>query len=278
MKKFNFNFKFKIKNVKLVIILLVIAILVLVFVYYKFIFSPINTRNKFANELIQRSDENSIFHIQKILIYSSASVINNADTSTLNDMSISQYSDFSIYIDNRLENSELTDENTVKELYIDNISIEPNLIKRGTKLLNYKNPLIFGKYSNIAEFADRIDFKIINTNVENDDTDYSEPTFYTDCSNPITLGYLNKDILKHFSLPENSTSVSFNGKILKDANINLTDINYTLNFTIHIVNNLNQNFSYNMSFDSEFDESFFENGYAFQGAELNGSENRFLRN
>ena len=113
-------------------------------------------------------------------------------------------------------------------------------VDKGTKILNYKNSFNVGKYTDIKQPENnRIDFKIINTNQENENHNYDEPTFYTDCSNPITLGYLNKDILTNYSVTDDSKSISFNGKVLKEANINLEDINYTLRFTIHIVNNLN---------------------------------------
>ena len=73
----------------------------------------------------------------------------------------------------------------------------------------------FGKYKNIKELDNgRIDFKVINTNQENESQNYSEPTFYTDCSNPITLGYLNKDIVTNYSVSDDSKSISFNGKVL----------------------------------------------------------------
>ena len=118
-----------IKNIKVFMIVLSIIILVLLALYSNFVFSPIIERNKFANNVVAQSDENSIFHLENILWYNSATLVNNSDEQTLNSMSICQFSDISIYIDNKLENSELTDENTVKELYIDNISFETNSIQ-----------------------------------------------------------------------------------------------------------------------------------------------------
>lgn len=119
-------------------------------------------------------------------------------------MSICQYTDLSIYIDNSQSSSELTDENSVKELYIDNIVMTSN-VDKGTKILNYKNSFNVGKYTDIKQPENnRIDFKIINTNQENENHNYDEPTFYTDCSNPITLGYLNKDILTNYSVTDDS--------------------------------------------------------------------------
>ena len=273
--------KFKIKNVRLSFALLILIALAVLLLYYNFVFSKSFARNKFSNEMISFSDENetAIFSIQKILLYSNANAIDKSENQSLKDVSIDQYTDLSIYLDNSQSISELTDENTVKELYIDNISItsKSNI---GKKILNYKNPLNFGKYKNLEEpVNNRIDFKIVNTNEENETNNYDEPTFYTDCSNPITLGYLNRDILTNYSVSDDSKTVSFNGKVLKEANINLDDINYTLNFTIHIVNKLNQKFAYNMTLDVNLndDNGGIYNGYIYKGKTTSGSEYHFYR-
>ena len=275
MKKLNF----KIKNVKLAFVILIVLALVLLILYYIFVLSSTFSKDRFANEMINISDENenSVFSIQKISLFSSANAIDNSEDRSLKNMSICQYSDLSIFIDNSGTSSELSNENTVKELYIDNIVMTSKL-DRGTKILNYKNPLSFGKYKEIEAPNNRINFNVINTNQQNENNNYDEPTFYTDCSNPITLGYLNKDILTNYSVSDNSKTVSFNGKVLKEANISLDDINYTLNFTIHIVNNLNENFSYNMKLDVDLGENIFTNGYIYSGKTFSGAEYRFFKN
>lgn len=273
--------KFKIKNERLFFAILIITLFIVFLLYYNLVFSVVLARNAFANEMIKISDENedTIFNIQKILLYSSANAIDNSENQSLKDMSICQYTDISIYIDNTSTISELTDENTIKQLYIDNIVINSN-VNRGTKILNYKNPLNFGKYKIIENPENsRIDFNIINTNSENENNDYANPTFYTDCSNPISLGYINKDILTNYSVSQDSNTVSFNGKVLQEANINLEDINYTLSFKIHIVNNLNQKFIYNMKLNVGLndDNGGIYNGYVYRGKNTNGNEYRFFK-
>lgn len=275
------NFKFKIKNVKLAFALLIILAIVVLLLFYHFVLADVFSRNNFANQMIELSDENetSVFNIQKVLLYSDANAIDNSEDHSLKNMSICQFTDLSIYLDNSSSNTELSSENTVKELYIDNINMTSKS-DIGTKILNYKNPMNFGKYKNIKELDNgRIDFKVINTNQENESQNYSEPTFYTDCSNPITLGYLNKDIVTNYSVSDASKSISFNGKVLKEANVNLDDINYTLNFTIHIVNNLNQKFAYNMKLDVNLDDDNggIYNGYTYKGKTTSGSEYRFFK-
>ena len=156
MKKINF----KIKNVKLAFAILIILAFILLLLYYHFVLSPSFAKNNFANQMIEISDENedTIFSIQKVVLYSSADAIDNSDNQSLENMSVCQYSDLSIYLNNSESDSELTDENTVKELYIDNISIASD-IEKELRTLNYKNPLHFGKYIEIQKPEnDRIDF------------------------------------------------------------------------------------------------------------------------
>lgn len=273
MKKFNF----KIKNVKLAFAILIILAIILLILYYNFIFADVFARNNFANQMVEIAEENEspIFSIQRILLYNSANAVDNSEDQSLSNMSISQFTDISIYIDNSQTVADLTDENTIKELYIDNISITSKS-ENGTKILNYKNPLNFGKYQNIDEPEDdRIYFNIVNTNEENENHNYDEPTFYTDCSNPVSLGFLNKDLLTNYSVSNDSSSVSFNGKVLQEAGVNLDDINYTLNFTIHIVNNLNQKFAYNMKLDVDLDGIY--DGYTYRGKNASGTQYYFFK-
>ena len=276
------NFKFKIKNVKLAFVILIIALFVVFLLYYHFVFAESFARNDFANQMVEISEANekSVFNVQKVLLYSSANAIDNSESQALQNMSICQYTDISIYIDNMANASELTDENTIKQLYIDNINITSNSDK-GTKLLNYKNPLNFGKYEEIElPQNNRIDFNIVNTNVENENYDYSKPTFYTDCSNPISLGYMNKDILTDYSVSEGTTSVSYNGKVLQEAGINLDELKYTLSFKIHIINNLNEEFVYQMSMDVDLNDEnngMATNGYVYKTQNTQGTQYQFFR-
>ena len=273
--------KFKLQNKRLFFTILILALFIIFLLYYNLVFSVVFARNAFANEMIEIADQNedTIFNVQKILLYSSANAIDNSEDQSLKDMSICQYTDISIYIDNTSSITELTNENTIKQLYIDNIVATSNA-DIGTKILNYKNPLDFGKYKMIEPPENnRIDFKIINTNSENENNDYANPTFYTDCSNPISLGYMNKDILKNYAVSQDANTVSFNGKVLQEANINLDDINYTLTFKIHIVNNLNQKFIYNMKLDINLNDNNggIYNGYVYRGKTTTGNEYRFFK-
>ena len=223
-------------------------------------------------------------------------------------MSIYQYTDIAVYINN---GEDLSNKNTVKELYIDNISLEGNS-DIGKKELNYKNILKFGlkkdtlpKSSTItdmssehnvfeslmnntgnnntvsndnksidvgnivtneteestsevqenSEYEDdgKIKFNIVYTNEENEKADYNKPTFYTDCSNPITLEYLNNDIATNYKMDENK-SVSFDGSILKDAGISTESLACKVKFKINIINNEDEKYSCWINFDIPLDD------------------------
>ena len=67
MKKINF----KIKNVKLAFVILIILAFIVLLLYYHFILTPSFAKSNFTNQMVEISDENenSIFNIQKILLY-----------------------------------------------------------------------------------------------------------------------------------------------------------------------------------------------------------------
>lgn len=274
---------FKIKNVKLAFALLIIIAFVVFIAYYILVFCPLSRKFNFANQMIELSDENenTFFCIKKIAFFNSATAIDNSDNLSLQNISVSQYTDLAITLDNSQYSSSISPETTIKELYIDNISITPSSNK-GTQILNYKNPLNSGRFTDLSTPNNgRIDFKIINKNDENENANYDEPTFYTDCSNPISLGFVNKDILTNFSASAEANTINFNNaKVLGDTNINLEDINYSLNFTIHIVNNSNMKFAYNFSLDvnlSDDGEALINNGSSYKTISTSGSEYRFFK-
>ena len=77
MKKFDF----KIKNVKLAFAILIILLFIIFLLYYHFILVKSSVKNNFTNQMVEISDENenSIFNIQKILVYSNATAVDNSE-------------------------------------------------------------------------------------------------------------------------------------------------------------------------------------------------------
>lgn len=121
----------------------------------------------------------------------------------------------------------------------------------GNPIIGYKNTLNIGKYRDleIQEIPEKIEFKIIYNNQENQENDYTTPTFYSDCSNPITLGYINQDIITNFKVSDQQNVISFDGKILKNIGIDLTSFECRITATIHIKNNLGEKFFTNIQLD-----------------------------
>ena len=273
--------KLRIKHHKIVFTILILILCVLSFLYYDLIFKTSFAKDELSNQVVKvaEQNENPIFKIQKIIVYSSANAIDKSENESLQDLSILQYSDIAIYLDNTSTIYDITNENTVKELYIDNISISSGSDK-GHQYVNYKNALDFAKYKEIEESdSDKIEYHIVNTNDENNNTNYETPTFYADCSNPITLEYMNEDIITNYAASSDSNTISFNGKVLQEAGIDLKDVNYTLNFTINITNNLNEKFicPVRLQVDLSGNDGGIYKGYKYDNTSVSGYEYNFIK-
>ena len=259
--------KIRIKNEKRAVITAFIFLFAVIYSYWYFIFSPTIENWKFANQSYAFTTENEepIFKIKEIILYSSAYALDKSEGEVLRDLDLHQFTDISISIDNKSYISDLSNKNTVSELYIDNIRITKNSDK-GNSTLNYKNPFMFGKYQDSSEQSKRIDFRILHTNADNQNNDFSEPTFFTDCSNPITLGYLNKNIKTNDQILQSNEKIDFNGKLLKLANIPIEDISYKLNFQIHLKNSLEESYVYtvDLNIPLEDNNSSIYDGYIFK--------------
>lgn len=231
------------KKKDFIVLLILIIILISLLPFYIFKIRDIIYRNNFANYSYETYNNymSPVFSIEKIVYYSNAFVTDNSKDNNFQDINVGQYTDIAIYINNTNKSDDLTDENTISELYIDNIKVSTNSDK-GSKSLSYKNPYYFATYKGLQEpNNNRIDFSIITNNKDNKESAYNSPAFYQDCSNPISLGYINEDIVTNFKMP-NTDIISLNGTILPKANIPLEDLTFNMSFTIHIKNNKNEEF------------------------------------
>lgn len=231
---------YKIKT-KIVLPVFLVDILILCAIFIIILNRNIQIRN-FNKNIMQIYEKNkeSIFKVEKIVICSSANAIDFSPEQNFQDLSIYQYTDIAIYIDN---GEELSNKNTVSKLYIDNISIEGKENKEN-KYLNYKNTLNVGMKPRISEPKEEknIDFNIVYTNEQNETANYDNPTFYTDCSNPITLEYINYNLKQNFKMEQNN-SVVFNGSILEKAGIPKDVLDCKIKFKINIINNKNEKYN-----------------------------------
>lgn len=261
---------------------ILITLLVLSLFIYGYLYFIHVMKNVFVEQSIHIAEENqtSIFRVSKVILYSGADAIDNSTNRSLQDLDICQYTDIAIHVDNMNYIHELTSKNTIQELWIDNIQIKTDS-DRGFQYLNYKNLYHFAQFDVLSTPKDnKIDFNIVNNNEENENADYSSPTFYSDCSNPISLGYFNNGVVRNYSITEETNSLSFNGKILEQAGVPLGDLHYVLTFDIHIRNYENDKFVYHASFDTNLvnENDSLYNGYLYQVKSSNsGSEYNFFK-
>lgn len=242
---------------KKILLLIDIILLIVSIKCYKYIFDVEVTKKSFANHAIEfvAENQNPVFRISKIILYSSAYAVDNSENHQLEDIDISQFTDMAIYIDNKGKSEEITAENTINELFVDNIKITINSDK-GEHIFNYKNPKEFGKFIQLQNYEnDGILFNVIHTQTEQEEADYQNNIFYTDCSNPLTLGFVNQNILTDCKINNATGVLAFDGSILKNANIDLESISGKINLSVHIKNNLGEDFVCSTGIDLEFDDS-----------------------
>ena len=262
----------KISVKKIILPIFLVIIILLLFAYGRIIYKRVE-RNSFVKDMMRIADKNAtpVFSIEKIYLCSSANAVDTTREQNLNNMDLYQYTDIAVYINNNKDNG-LTNKNTVKELYIDNINLKldsgsgntglvyTNLLNIGSKEQLKKilssSPEIFANSresktedifssNEIANIDDvyeeeipndyRIDFNIVSTNEENSEANYENPTFYADCSNPISLKYINK-LNKTYSIGQGDSAV-FDGSLLQKAGVTIEEINCKIKFKINLVSN-----------------------------------------
>ena len=241
MKKINLNNK---KILAIVIALIILAILL--FTYIKII-NKYRSNRLFALQAEKYGEEvnNPVFRIDKVMIYSGVDVKDFSEKQNLSRINVSQFTDFVIYINNLAKDNELSEENTVNRIYVDNIGITaPEEI--GTKKFSNKNIDNIGKYISIDETSKQIDFEVAHKNSDKDKINKSK-SFYTDCSDPLIISYVNENIVQAVDASASNEKLSLDGSILKHLNIDLNQLNYKINFTVNIENNLGEKFACNCS-------------------------------
>lgn len=240
------NDRKKVITFRIVFGIVIFIIIIGVIIYFNLINKTDDASSKNNQNISQGSksneDEETIFEIDNILLYSSANALNNSETQKdYWNLNIYQYTDMSISINNHVYSDKLTSKNLVSKLYIDNVnfSIKPTL---GSPGLFYKNPNSLGMpvvddLDN--QITDRMDFTV---NSVNSTVDYTKPSFYTDCSNPLTLSYVNSNVYSSLIIKNNASSVTFDGSLLQKSGTKLSNIQATVNFTIHIENALGEEY------------------------------------
>lgn len=231
-------------NKKILTLLIVVIILIILGQSYLKIINKYRNDRLFALESEKYAKEvaNPVFKIDKIMIYSDANIEDLSENKNLANINISQFTDFAIYIDNTVKNSELTEENTINHIYIDNIGITINSTEEfGTQKFWTKSIDDLGKYIPILESSKEIDYDVIHTN-EDKELIAKEKSFWTDCSEPLILSYVNENIVQNKNVSNAGSKLSLDGSMLKYLKIDLNKLSYKIAFNVNIENNLGEKF------------------------------------
>lgn len=272
-KRNNFNLKNLDKKAILMIISLSIFIIFLIFIIAYFL------KNIFINNSFEKDystyaalNEDNPFSLNKLVIFSSASVDTKEVNNSVWNLDISQFADICIYLNNIPYDN--NSKNTIKKLYINNISISKTEL--GTPCLYQKTIQDFGKSSFADDkiFKDRIDFNLVNTD---EIANYSNNEIFSNLSNPILIGFYNKNIKTNFW--NSNAELDHSGRILKEAKIPKQSIECNISFDINIINELDEEYICNVNFDIPFEndtKNVYDYGYITK--EIKDLDNyKFLR-
>lgn len=182
----------------------------------------------------------SPFSIDKIVYFSGANCntnINANSSFTINDLY--QYTDIAIFINNNSDGN-YTYKNTLKNVTLSNVefSLSPSI---GEPCLYYKNINEFTLSS--FDTNNKIENELEYNCSSDDEIDFSTPTLFNNCANPISLCYVNSNIKSSYTLTDNINNISYDGSLLKKCSITLNSISCKLSMLITITNNLDEVYS-----------------------------------
>lgn len=213
----------KIKSVIFVILIILIALSAYIIANTK----PENSQN-----------EQETIAINKIVLYSSANAVNSTDNLKTDwEVDIYQYTDIAIYL------QKMKDIN-IQKVYVDNIQItkKPSLGEAGVYSKKIED---FAKNMLLEENNEKIEFTV-SLDGAND--------FQQNCTNPITISYINKNIKERFLIKNNDEQFVFDETILKRALILPEDIEAQLSFDINIVDTNGKQYKENVVLDIPVNE------------------------
>ena len=237
---------FQDKHIKIAVEISILVFIVLIAIILFNAFNYNNSKQQNANDepVLSLTTDSNIFKVSSVLVYSSANALNNLEMQKdYWDLNLYQYSDLAITVDNHVSIDELTQKNTVKKIYIDNITY-PQPPDKGSPKLYTKdaNLLGVGVINEENLINEKVNLNVISSNSENDD----KRCFYADCSNPILLSSINQDIVPNFIIRNTNSAITFDGNLLLDSTILLSNIEYSISFSIHIINELDEEYICNL--------------------------------
>lgn len=222
------------KIIPLILTILIIAIILIAILI-------LQSQNQNSHSIQENNAElTSPISIEKIVLYSNASALNDYSNPWWN-LNIYQYTDIAVYLKN-------LDNKLLKNITIDNINFSegPNL---GTPTISYISPLNLGKSTeNIYEASPLTEISYNVKNFSEEET-FETPTFFDNFSSPITMRYINKNIVKDYVLKSDaSSSITFDGTLLKQCSISCEDISCKVSFDLTISFSESDSHKYNIAF------------------------------
>lgn len=214
---------------------------IIVFILGYLLFQKYVLKSNFEKDILSFANKNdkTVFQINKIVLFSNCDAKNKTSSSTnFTIENLYQYTDMAIFT-NHSSTEEKTLENTFKKVSISNIQYH-TLPELGNPKLYFKGIGQFAKSDLIEEneIKDRLDFTITSE----DEANLETPTLYNNLANPITLSYVNQNIKSDYTITDTSTTITYDGSLLKRCNIALNLIACSLSFDIYITNNLDEEF------------------------------------
>lgn len=227
------------KQIVKIIFFLILTIILIMLI--DFIYSSYSNKANFENSILYQTQNtnNSIFSIDKMTFFSSCNAISSVNAnSSITIQDLYQFTDIAIFINNNSDDENYNLQNTLKEVYIENISFT-TLPALGEPSLYYQTLSNFasGKFLNHKKIIDRANFDISSDDV----IDYSSTALHNNCANPITLCYVNSNITNDYTI-SSAESLAYNGSLLKTCNIPAKNLECSVSFDIYIINNLDEKF------------------------------------
>lgn len=233
------------RKAKIILTIITIILFFIVLFLAFLVFQKYVLKKNFEDDVLDFADKNqsTIFSVESITLFSSADATYKTNTSdSFTIQNLYQYTDIAVYISNSSDEDTL--ENTLKEVYIENIQFTntPNL---GEPNLYFKSINDFAS-STITEenlIEDSFDFIVSSS----DEADLSSPILYNNLANPLTFSYVNSNIVSDYTFTDVSSAITYDGSLLERCGISLEDISCTLSFDIYITNNLDEKFKTTVS-------------------------------
>ena len=230
------------KNKQILGITFFILLLILLGILGSFVYRSYANKTSFEEDVTSfaEKNENPVFTLNQAMFFSSAYSNSKVGTnSTFQLENLYQYTDIALFIKPFDSTNKNPLETTLKNVSLKDVSISlpPEV---GTAKLYYKSMEQFAKPQYVKE--NEINGSLVFNVTSDDKADLSTPTLYNNCANPITLTYVNSNIKENYTIKNTKKALTYDGSLLKRANVILSSLSCNISLTIHLTNHLDQEF------------------------------------